>query len=251
LYSAPNKDGDYSTYILTNEHVVDNNIKIEKRWNSVLKRDVRKEVLGTIEAHFFNYRWEQRAVGASAVEGDIVAWDKDEDLALVKLRSDEPAKAFVKLYPRGDERKLGIGTPTMAIGAGLGEPPVLTVGRLSQFGREIENREYWLQTAPTIFGNSGGAVFLEDTEEFIGVPARIAVVMLGFSADAVTHLSYMIPITRVYNFLDDQMFRFIFDSNYTEAGEETAREEKRKEEERKLEVKTEVGTEDEEEPTDA
>lgn len=243
IYSAPNKEG-YSTYILTNEHVIDNMVEIKKQWNSVLKREIKTEVLGTVEVHFFQYRWEQRATGATAIEADIMGYDKEEDLALLKLRSDDQVKSVAPLYPRGEERKLTIGTPVLALGAALGEPPVLTTGRLSQFGREIENREYWLQTAPTIFGNSGGAVFLEDTGQFIGVPARIAVAMLGFSPDAITHLSYMIPVTRVYKFLEEQMFRFVYDSKFTEAGEAEAREDKRKAEELKIAGKEARGDED-------
>jgi len=226
--------------------VIENNVKIEKRWNTVLKRETKAEIKGTVEAHFFNFRWEQRAVGASAIQADIMAYDKEEDLALIKLRSDELAKSVVTLYPKGKERELRVGTPVMALGAAMGEPPVLTVGRLSQFGREIENREFWLQTAPTIFGNSGGAVFLEDTEEFIGVPARIAVAMMGFSADAITHLSYMIPITRVYKFLDEQFFRFIYDSHFTEESEAKLRKEKQHEEILRIAAKEDKGGEPEE-----
>lgn len=244
LYSTKNKDGTCSTFILTNEHVVDGAIKIEKKWHPVLKRNIEQEVTSTVEVDFFSYRWEQRVVGAQGIQADIVAWDKEEDLALLKLRSDDPAKSVAKMYPKGAETKLRIGMPTLVIGAAMGEPPVLTSGRLSRYGQEIENREYWLQTAPTIFGNSGGAAFLENTEEFIGVPARIAVVMLGFSADAITHLSYIIPITRVYKFLDEQMFRFVYDSEFTEEGEAKAREDKRKQEELRIVAKSQLGTDD-------
>ncbi len=241
LYSKAHDDT-ASTFVLTNEHVVDELIKVEPRWNNVLKREVKTEILGTVEVDFFQFRWEQRAVGATSIEADIVAYDKEEDLALLKLRGDDPAKAVVKMYPKGQENKLRIGMPTIALGAALLEPPVLTAGRLSQFGREIDNREFWMQTAPTIFGNSGGAVFLEDTEQFIGVPARVAVIMSGFmSTDAITHLSYIIPITRVYEFIDNQMFRFIYDDKFTEEGENAAREAKRKEEELKLAAKETKG----------
>lgn len=249
LYSAPNTDEGYSTYILTNHHVVDGLIKIEKKWNSLLKRETKAEVFGIAEVHFFKYRWEQRAVGATAIEAEIMAYDPDEDLALLRLRSDEQVKSVAKMLPKGEEKTLAIGTPVMAIGAGLGEPPVLTTGRLSQFGRDIDNREYWLQTAPTIFGNSGGAVFVEETEEFIGVPARIAVMMMGFSADAITHLSFMIPITRVYKFLEDQLFRFIYDSQFTEEGEAKEREARRKAEELLVAAKEQVTGESAEEDT--
>jgi len=70
--------------------------------------------------------------------------------------------------------------------------------------------------------NSGGGTFLAETREFIGVPSRVAVT--GFlGSSAVTHLSYSIPITRVYDFLEKQMFRFIYDPSFTEQGEAETR----------------------------
>ena len=233
IYSKENEDGGFSTYILTNHHVVENNIKVDKKWSPLLKRDVKVDVLGTVEAHFFKFQHKSRAIGATAIEADIMTYDKDEDLALLRLRDDEGVNAVAKLYPRGQESSLRLGMGLICIGCGLGEPPVITAGRLSCFNREIDNKEFWLSTAASIYGNSGGAVYIEDTSEFIGVPARIAVTgILG--GDAITHLSYLIPITRVYKFLEDQMFRFIYDPSFTEAGEAKEREKKQKEEERRM-----------------
>ena len=53
-------------------------------------------------------------------------------------------------------------------------------------------------------------------------------------ADAITHLSYAIPITRIYQFLEHQKFRFIYDGEHTEASEEAERQRIREEEERKM-----------------
>ena len=61
------------------------------------------------------------------------------------------------------------------------------------------------------------------------MPARIAVNW----SDAITHLSYAIPITRIYGFLESQRFRFIYDPEHTEASEAEERERIREEEERK------------------
>jgi len=243
LYSGSNEEGGYSTYVLTNHHVVDNLIKVDKKWSTLLKRDVKTDVFGIPNVEFFKWRYESRVVGAQSIEADIVTYDADEDLALLKIRSDDKYVAAT-LYPKGKERDLRLTMPVMAVGAGLGEPPVVTGGFLTQFGREIDNKEYWLQTAPTIYGNSGGAVFLQDGYEFIGVPARIAVTMQGFSPDAITHLSFIVPVTRVYEFLEAQLFRHVYDKNFTEKGEELERERKRKEEERMLAVREEVKQED-------
>ena len=247
IYSEKNEDtGGYSTYVLTNCHVVIGNIEVKKKWSSLLKHDVKMDFLTSADVHFFKWQYQSRAVGVTAIDSDIVAYDPDHDLALLKLRDIDQVPFAAKLYPKGEENQLRLGVPVIAIGAAMGEPPVITTGRLSQFAREIDNREFWLSTAPTIFGNSGGAVYLEETEELIGVPA-INAVSLAFTPDPITHLSFFIPITRVYEFLDEQMFRFIYDSNFTEKGEADSRESERRNEEFKIAQKEVLGGEDDEE----
>lgn len=232
IYSGEGEEG-FSTYVLTNHHVVAENIKVEKRWSGLLRSERKIDTFQAVDVHRFEYRYESRAIGGSVIQSDVVAYDVVEDLALLRLRSDTPVPSVVTFYPRGKEHELRIGMPVICVGAGLGEAPVQTMGILSQFGIEIDRREFWLSTAPSIFGNSGGALFLDATYEMIGVPARIAVTMGGFAMDAITHLSYSIPITRIYDFLETQKFRFIYDPEFTEAGEREARREIREEEERK------------------
>ena len=237
-----------SVHVLTNHHVVDDLIKVEKRWSPLLQREVKADVRAMAQVHFFRYQWKNRAIGQTEIQADIVAYDKDEDLALLKLRVTDEDKLphAAKLYLRGKESELRVTMPVFCIGAGMGEPPVVTGGFLSQFGQEIDNREFWMSTAPAIYGNSGGALFLAETHEFIGVPARIAVSSGMFGGDAITHLQYAIPITRVYKFLEDQMFRFIYDPAFTEEGEEAERKHKREQEETRIAVGEVLGKEPEE-----
>lgn len=193
------------------------------------------DVLGVPTVEFFEYRYESRAVGAFGIEADIMAYEKDEDLALLKLRRDKPVEAVARLYPRGHEHELRATMGVYCVGAGLGEPPVITAGMISQFNREIENREYWMTTALSIYGNSGGALFLADTHQLIGVPSRIAVEGGFFGSQAITHLSYAIPITRIWQFLEDQRFRFVErPEEYTEDGEAAERQRLREREERRI-----------------
>jgi len=243
---ARDKGGVPCAFVLTNHHVVDDLIKVEKRWSPLLQRDVKADVRSTAQVHFFLYRWKSRATGGYTVEADIEAYDKDEDLALLKLRFGDEASLppAATLYPRGQEGKLRVTMPVYCIGAGMGEPPVITGGFLSQFGQEIDNREFWLETAPGIYGNSGGALFLAETHQFIGVPARINVNVSFMGGDPITHLMYSIPITRVYKFLEAQLFRFIYDDSFTEEGEEKERERRRRQEEARIAAAEAVGKEE-------
>jgi S1-C subfamily serine protease len=141
------------------------------------------------------------------------------------------------MFPRGEEKKrLRMFMPLYAIGCGLGHPPLATEGHLTGMNDVIDNYPYWLSSAPTIFGNSGGSVFLMDTLEFIGVPSRIAVQPMGFGADAITHMSYFIPVTTVYDFLEEQMFEFIYDDSLTSTECAKRRDDKRKNDEIKMAV---------------
>lgn len=234
IFSEQNDNGEYSTYLLTNHHVVDGSISVKKEWSTLLKRERKMDYFEPVDAHFFEYMWESRNVGGNTKKCEIVAYDPNEDLALLKLRDTREVPAVASMFPRDEEKKLKVGMPVVAVGAGLGAPPVQTEGVLSQFGIDIDRKEFWLQTGPTIYGNSGGALFLRDTYELIGVPARIAVTLSGFSSDAITHLSFAIPITRIYDFLEEQRFRFIFDDGFTEEGEAELRRDMREDAEREL-----------------
>lgn len=217
-----------STYVLTNCHVVSGLIQLRDEWNSLLQRNVKKDTLAVADIDFFEYAWDSRAVGAMTIQSDIVAYDKNEDLALLHLRSPREVLAVAKLYPCNKELDLRASMPVYCVGAGMGESPVITTGMLSQFGIEINNREFWMATAPAIFGNSGGALFLGDVNQLLGVPALLAV---SFFGQTVTHLMYAIPITRIYEFLEAQRFRFIYDTSFTEEGEAKEREKLRKQDE--------------------
>ena len=225
IYCKPDDEDGFSTYVLTNEHVVDDLIKFTKKWSPLLRRNVDTDDLGVPTVEFFEYKWKSRSEGGTNVQSDIVGYDKDADLALLRLRLSRQIDNVAKLYGRDKEKDLRVGMPVLAVGSGLGQPPLMTYGRLSQFGQDIgegAGQEFWLNTAPAIFGNSGGALFLEETFEFIGIPSRIGV-SGGMFGQAVTHLQWAIPITRIYKFLEDNRFRFIYDDSFTEKGEEKER----------------------------
>ena len=219
IYSkqVPNaEEGIFESYVLTNEHVIDDNIKVEKKWSTLLKREVKTDILAECSVEMFNFEYGSWEAGHSAYRSEIMCYDKDMDIGLLKIRSEKPFDNVAKMFPRGEHKtQLRLFQPVYAVGCGLGHPPLQTGGELAGFTDIMDNYPYWLSTAPTIFGNSGGSVYLDGTYELIGVPSRIAVIASGFSADAITHMSYFIPIQSIYNFLEDQLFDFIFDPNVT------------------------------------
>jgi S1-C subfamily serine protease len=241
IYSEMEPDPDYEgvheTYVLTNCHVINDNIKVEKKWSTLLKREVKTDVLTDCTVETFDFEYDSWESGHSAYKGEIMCYDKDMDLALLKIKAGKKFEYVAKMFPKDEHKKrLRMFMGLYAVGCGMGHPPLATQGNLTGFSDIIDNYPYWLSSAPTIYGNSGGAVFLEDTLEFIGIPSRIAVSIRGFSADAITHLSYFIPIVSIYKFLEDQVFMFLYDSNYTSKACAEERKRKRDRDEKMMAV---------------
>lgn len=214
LYSelVPGEKEEYETYILTNHHVVEGNIKIATKFNSMLGRDVKTDVRTPMDVEFFEWEYTSWTGGTRGIKADIVAYMKELDLALLKLNTMKRADFVVNMFPKDEHRKrLRVFNEVYAVGCGMGHPPVATLGQLNGFDDIIDNQPYICSSAPTIFGNSGGALYLADSGEFIGVPSRITVAGSMFGAGSpITHLSYAIPIWQIYKFIDEEMFEFVY-----------------------------------------
>jgi len=233
VYSEKYKDEVY-TYVITNHHVVADSVKVEKKWDSVLKRKVDKEILDTVFVEFFRYNNYSHTVGSFAVEADIVAYsevDGGQDWALLRVRDKENKADWVaNMFQLKELENIHIFDEVYAVGASLGHPPVASDGHISYMDDEIDHYKYWMSSAPTIFGNSGGAVYRWNDDnkqyEYIGIPSRISIQPMGFSADAITHMGYFIPIDRIYNLLEENDYQFIYDDKVSIEDCEKARKEK-------------------------
>ena len=240
VWSGKDSKGVYHTFVLTCEHVIDDLIKIEKRWDELAKVERKMEVLGTPRVQLFYYEHYSRCLGSSGEHrAKIVAYSKEEDIALLELeRHETPIEYVAYMYPKDKLEEIHVFDPVHCVGAAMGHEPIATEGIISFMDEIIEGKEYWMSTAQSIFGNSGGAVFRWSPErkryEFIGMPARLTVAMFGFSADAITHMGFFVPIKRIYKFLEHNCYQFIYDPNYSYEECEKLREKKAKERERLL-----------------
>ena len=222
VYSKKYKDEVY-TYVITNHHVIEDSIYIDKKWDPVLKRKADKEILDTVNVEFFRYNNYSHTVGSFAVEADIVAYsevDGGQDWALLRVRDKENKADWVtNMFPLDDIENVHIFDKCYAVGASLGHPPVASEGMITYMDDEIDHYKYWMSSAPTIFGNSGGAVYRWASSrkqyEYIGIPSRISIQPMGFSADAITHMGYFIPIDRVYKLLEENDYQFIYDDTFS------------------------------------
>ena len=205
VYSKTENDDDsYSTYVLTNYHVIESAISITEDWDSNLKRNVTHERRSIVYVEIFKYRDVSVPVGTMKIESDIIIYNKLEDMALLKIRYDESIEYIAKLAP--SEPEYMVMDRSIAVGCSLGWPTLPAVGEITRLRYQIQSLPYDMSSAQIIFGNSGGAMFLEDGT-FIGIPSRVA--MAGWSG-AITHMGLFIPAFRIYKWLETEHYDFIY-----------------------------------------
>jgi len=139
--------------VCTAFHVVEDAVKFVKKWSPIAQREITVEDRQLVQVEVFKYEKLSRCVGGTTYQAEIVAWDKELDYAVLKLRTEEKFDHVAKLYPRGKEADIKLGREVIAAGCSLGHEPLFTFGNLVSKHDMIENKEYWMCTANTIFGN--------------------------------------------------------------------------------------------------
>lgn len=232
IYSKQDADEKWQTFVLTNYHVVAKNIEILKEWDARKLKHVHKEIKDTVIIESFLYNNFSDYIGANAIEGDIVVYNVNEDLALIHLREHEKKMPYVAKLYSGKEKDIRIFESVTAVGATLGHSPIATTGEIMCKSDEISGRKYLMSNALTCFGSSGGALYLDKTKELIGIPSLITVA--GWTP--ITYMGYAVGIQRIKDFFDEQSYQFLYDKNYTIEECKKIREEKHKKAEQKLDM---------------
>lgn len=196
-----------SSYILTNNHVVDD-----------------AAAGGTILVEFNN---------GDTAPATIVGQDAVYDLAVIQVKvGNLPVIAF------GDSSKLSIGDPVVAIGSPLGLASTVTSGIVSALNRPIttgnigtESYIDAIQTDAAINpGNSGGAL-LDSLGRMVGVNSAIATLTSGGTSGSIG-LGFSIPINEAKRIANEliatgkstrPVLGVSFDGAYTGAGARIAK----------------------------
>ena len=214
------EDGEYgfSTYVLTNHHVVSEAIRVEERFDPQKGKTVKKDYRDFVQVEVFAYKNRSTITARTTAEAEIMAYHEKRDIALLRLRTNEEFKFVAKLLKSEEAKNVHIFDKLYVVGCGLGQPPFPTSGMLTGKDVTIDYFPYWQTSAPSIFGNSGGAVFRGETLEMMGIPSRISVRggMFGGN-DAITHIGYFCPPAEIHRFLQEEGFLFLVDDSHNEA----------------------------------
>ena len=228
VYSKPDpKDSSkFINIFLTCQHVIYGAISVKDEWDSLLKREIKKDIMEEVSVEVFDYDGSKIA-SANSSQAEIIAYDKQHDLAAVKLNNTRPQDYVADIYPKGSIVDMKLFDEVWTSGCSLLHDPFSNKGELTYLREIIEQKSYIMYNAPSIFGNSGGGVF-HGNGGLLGLCSRITNIQLGFGIDVMTWMGFGTHPSRLYEFFEHQELQFIYDgSDYYDAKE------RRKERQRK------------------
>ncbi len=183
------RGGKVRTFVLTAWHIVKDNLT-----------DGKPE---PIEVDVYDAQGAERDT-----KSKLVARHEALDLALLEIENEKAPSPTAKLPRLPDLERAALFSKVYAIGCPLGYAPLETSGDLTSLKKELDGISYWMTNAPTIFGNSGGGIYLAETRQLVGVLSRISAYKNLIDV-AVPHMGIVTPITLVYDWLDATEFAFV------------------------------------------
>lgn len=199
-----------STYIVTNNHVVEN-YALSSTGSLIVELNNGDQYPATIVGRDVNY-----------------------DLAVIRIQ-----KGNLPELALGNSTKLQVGDPVVAIGSPLGLSSTVTSGIISALNRPVitgytgaESYVNAIQTDAAINpGNSGGAL-LDGNGRIIGINSAIATLSSNGGASGSIGLGFSIPITEAKRVIDDlistgkstrPVLGVFFDTTYSGVGAKIGR----------------------------
>ena len=211
IYSEedPKKPGEYINIALTCEHVIAKNITVKDEWDTVLKREIKRDVMSEVTIETFDYD-NSTVVSANSIKANIIAYDKNHDLAALRLTSKRKIPYVSKVIPKDEIEDLNIADPVWVSGCSLLHDPFPNPGTITYLREMIDQKAYIMQNAPSIFGNSGGGLFHGLTGNLLGLTSRVTVTQLGFGVDVQSWMGFSTHPDRLYEFFDHQELQFLY-----------------------------------------
>ena len=230
IYSEedPKKPGEYTNLVLTCEHVIAKNIQVKDEWDTVLKREIKRDVMSEVTIETFDYD-NSTVISANSIKATIIAYDKNHDLAVLKLNSKRQMPYVASVIPKKEIDGLNIADPVWVSGCSLLHDPFPNPGTITYLREMIDQKAYIMQNAPSIFGNSGGGLFHGLTGNLLGLTSRVTVTQLGFGVDVQSWMGFSTHPDRLYEFFEHQELQFLYDPKDTYHASMDRRTDRRKE----------------------
>jgi S1-C subfamily serine protease len=135
----------------------------------------------------------------------LLKFDAGLDVAILKLDTTKPVDCGAKLASRERLRQVSTFEQIYAVGCPLGNDPIPTFGEVADIHHTVDGQHYWMISAPTYIGNSGGGVFDADTHELLGIFTKIYT-HGTLRPTVVPHMGLATPLPAIYDWLDQVGF---------------------------------------------
>lgn len=196
LASHPHPDGrGHRTLLLTAWHVV---------------RDIQADAIGPdklipVELHLAQTTRHELAT--------LVARNVQLDAALLELRTRDAVPFGARLASRATLAQSRVFGEVYAVGCPLGNEPIPTRGEIADLDHALDGTRYWMISAPTYIGNSGGGIF--DGERHVLLALFSKIYTHGtIRPTVIPHMGLASPLDAVYDWLEgDDIARVIPDED--------------------------------------
>jgi S1-C subfamily serine protease len=169
----------WNNFILTSYHVVRD-----------ILLDARGDRRAEIKVAFYD------AKGPVEASGDLLSYEEGLDLALLVVAREEAWPHVATFASRAEEDAADRFSAVYAVGCPLGNDPIPTHGEILSRDHRLDQQSYWMISAPSYFGNSGGGVFSAEHRHLIGIFSKIYTHGRSFPT-VVPHMGLLTPVSVV------------------------------------------------------
>lgn len=131
----------------------------------------------------------------------LVAHDAELDVALLVLDCTTEVPCGARLATRERLASARIFDGVYAVGCPLGNDPIPTRGEVAAIDHVVEGTHYWMVSAPTYIGNSGGGIFDAESHELLAIFSKIYT-HGSLRSTIVPHMGLATPLLSVYDWLE-------------------------------------------------
>lgn len=166
-------------------------------WHVV--RDIRADALDAdapIPVFLRDANGERTEYGARLLDHDAPL-----DAALLVIETDHPFAVGALLPTRERLRTARVFDPIVAVGCPLGNDPIPTRGQLTDLHHRVGDEHFWMISAPTYIGNSGGGLYAQGTHELVGIFSKIYT-HGAIRPTVIPHMGLATPLESFYDWID-------------------------------------------------
>lgn len=132
------------------------------------------------------------------------------DAALLRLDGTEPVENGATLASRSFLESRRIFHSIYAVGCPLGNDPIPTRGEIADLDHYIDGSTYWMISAPTYIGNSGGGIYDGSSNHLMGLFSKIYT-HGNIRPTIVPHMGLVSPLPLVYEWLEREEIATVVD----------------------------------------